>query len=132
MNALIELNPNLAKINTMPVNTFHTKSSLFNLIINGRVTDILTPWHLELNLEETYIKVSKRNWHLIGIDTNVYSFRYIRNVKVDSHIFGADIEIRITGGMAKIYSIPKADARRIKELVIQYNNSKRGRHIIFH
>jgi hypothetical protein len=111
---------------------FHTKSTVFNLLINGRFSDILTPWHLELNLVETYIKVSKRNWYLIGVDTNVYSFRFIRNIKVDSHLFGADLEIRITGGVAKVYSIPKKDAKKIKELVIEYNNSKKGRHIIFH
>ncbi len=116
----------------MNSHSFQTKSTVFNLIVNGRFSDILTPWHLELNLKETYIKVSKRNWYLIGVDTSIYSFRFIRNIKMDSHLFGADIEIKITGGVAKVYSIPKKDAKKIKELVIEYNNGKKGRHIVFH
>ncbi len=87
---------------------------------------------MEFNTEELYVKISKRNWHLISIDTNIYSFRFIRNIKVDTHIFGADIELRIIGGVAKALSIPKKDAKKIKNLVIEYNNSKKGRHLVFH
>lgn len=111
---------------------FKTKSSLTSLIFNGRFSQILTPWHLEFNIEEMYIKISKRNWYLISIDTNIYSFRFIRNIQIDTHVFGADIELRITGGVARALSIPKKDAKMIKHLVIQYNNSKKGKHLIFH
>ena len=112
--------------------TLYSKSSLTGLIFNGRFSHILTPWHLELNIEEMYIKISKRNWYLISVDTNIYTFRFIRNIKIDTHVFGADIELKITGGVAKALSIPKKDANQIKDLVIQYNNSKKGKHLVFH
>lgn len=112
--------------------TFKTKSSYISLIFNGRFSHILTPWYLELNIEEMYIKISKRNWYLIGVDTNLYAFRFIRNIKIDSHIFGADLEIKITGGVASALSVPKSDVRKIKDMIIQYNNAKNGKHLIFH
>jgi hypothetical protein len=112
--------------------SLYSKSSLISLLFNGRFSHILTPWHLELNIEEMYIKISKRNWYLIGVDTNLYAFRFIRNIKIDTHIFGADVEIKITGGVASALSIPKSDVRKIKEIIIQYNNTKKGKHLIFH
>ena len=112
--------------------SFYSKSSLTSLLFNGRFSHILTPWCLEFNMEEMYIKISKRNWYLISVDTQVYAFRFIRNIKVDNHIFGADIELKIIGGVAKALSLPKKDASKIKNLVIQYNNSKRGKHLVFH
>ncbi len=116
----------------MSSNSFKTQSSLISLIFNGRFTHILTPWHMELNLDEMYVKISKRNWYLISVDTNIYAFRFIRNIKIDNHIFGSDIELKITGGAAKALSIPKSDSNKIKNLLIQYNNGKKGKHLIFH
>jgi hypothetical protein len=116
----------------MSLSTFHTKSSLASLLANGRFSHILTPWHIEVNMKETYIKIKKRNWYLVGHDSNTYSFRFVRNIKIDTHLFGADIEIRITGGKAEALSIPKSDAKTIKELLLQYNNNKKGNHIVFH
>jgi len=111
---------------------YTSKSFFLFSLLNGRFMDIITPWYLELNLDNTYVKLSRRNWYLIGIDTNIYSFRFIRSIRIDSHLFGADLELKVTGGVAKVYSIPKKEAIEIKNLVIDYNSGNKGRHIIVH
>lgn len=107
-------------------------SSIISLLITGRLMHILNPWHIEVNLDELYIKVKKRNWFLIGFDDQVYPFKYIRNINTNTHLFGADITIRVIGGKAEVLSIPKSSTRKIKEMLIRYNNSRKGNHIVMH
>jgi hypothetical protein len=108
------------------------RSTLLSLITNGRFRHILTPWHLELDTHREFIKIRKRNWFLIGFDSQVYAFRFIRNIEINTHLFGADISLKITGGNAKALSISKSKAREINQILIDYNNAKKGKHIIFH
>jgi hypothetical protein len=110
----------------------HARSTLLSLITNGRFRHILTPWHIEVDTQKEFIKIRKRNWFLIGFDTKVYAFRFVRTIDVNTHLFGADIKLRITGGNAEALSISKFKAARINELLVDYNNGKKGRHIIFH
>lgn len=69
---------------------------------------------------------------MIGFDTQTYAFKYVRNISIDTHLFGADIKIRIIGGSAEALSIPKKLARKIQDYLIQYNNQKNNRHVVFH
>lgn len=109
-----------------------SKSSIISLITNGRFTHILTPWKIIVDLNELTITIKKRNWFLIGFDTNTYAFKYVRNILIDSHLFGADIKVRVIGGNAEALSIPKKIALKIKDLLIQYNNQKNKKHVVFH
>ena len=110
----------------------HTKSTFISLLLNGKIEHILNPWHIIVDLNELTITIKKRNWYLIGFDTQKYSFRYIRSISVDTHLFGADINIKVMGGSAQAYSINKRIAKQIESILIQYNNQKKGKHIIFH
>lgn len=59
------------------------------------------------------------------------AFRYIRTVNIDQHIFGADIQIKAVGGYVSALYIPKNDAKKIKKMLFEYNQRKRGKGIIF-
>jgi hypothetical protein len=37
---------------------------------------------------------------------------------VRNHLFGADLGIRLFAGFAIVYSIPKSDAKKIKEILM--------------
>ena len=43
----------------------------------------------------------------------------------------ADIEIKAVGGTITAYCLSKSDCRRIKEILMDYNATKRGKGIIF-
>ncbi|MFW5804727.1 MAG: hypothetical protein ACOCWG_05810 [bacterium] len=108
------------------------KSTIISLLFNGRFSHFLNPWHIILDLEKLTITIKKRNWFLIGFDTQTYAFRFIRNVVVDTHLFGADISIKVMGGKIEAFCISKRIAKRIEEILVQYNNQKGSKHIIFH
>ncbi|MFD0976559.1 hypothetical protein [Salinimicrobium gaetbulicola] len=110
---------------------FKTRSSFLALLFNGKIAHIINPWVLRLNFNDETITVEKRNWYFIGKDRNIISFRFIRNIKIDEHLFGADIYIKAIGGNVSAKYLPKRHLRRSQELMIQYNNSKGKRHVIF-
>jgi hypothetical protein len=110
---------------------FEASSSITALIFNGKIAHILNPWKIIINTIDEYIIVRKRNWYLIGIDKQVLSFRYIRNISIDQHLFGADIHIKIIGGKNSAYYISKINANKIKTILLEYNKTGRGKTIIF-
>lgn len=107
------------------------KSSILSLILNGKLFHVFNPWHIIVDFKEETITVKKRNQFLIGIDRDIIAFRYIRKVTIDEHLFGADIHIKVVGGNASAYCISKDDARKIKNSLMEYNQKKKGRSIIF-
>ncbi len=109
---------------------FTANSSIISLLANGRITDILTPWHIIVNVEESAIIVKKRNWFLIGVDEQYIAFRFIRNITIDEHLFGADLLIRAIGGKVEMFCMPKKDARKVKDILNHYNKT-RGKKLIF-
>ncbi len=111
--------------------SFEASSSLLALVMNGKFLDILRPWEISIDLEEEIICVEKRNWHLISKDSTEIAFRYVRNIKIDRHLFGADIQIKVVGGTVTAYCLSKSDAREIKEQLLLYNKRKKGKEIIF-
>lgn len=102
------------------------KSSVTALFMNFQVEHIFNPWVLILDLEEQTISVEKRNWYLIGKDRNTVAFRFIRSIKVDEHLFGADVFIRVVGGSVEARYLKKRDIKRLKKLLIDYNSGKSG------
>ena len=75
--------------------------------------------------------VQGRIVHLIGVDEQVISFRYIRSINVNQHLFGADIHINVVGGSASAYYLTKSDANQIKQMLLNYNQTRKGDTIIF-
>ena len=109
---------------------FTAKSSIWALIFNGKILNILNPWIIEVNNEEGTITVKQRNWYLIGVDSQYIAFRFIRNITIDEHLFGADLFIKAIGGNVNAYCLKKKDARKIREILNEYNR-KRGKTLIF-
>lgn len=110
---------------------FEATSSPDALIFNGKPEHIVNPWTIIVDTDDEAITVKKRNWHLIGKDEQILAFRFIRNIKIDQHMFGADIHIKIIGGTISAYCIRKSDAKQIKEILMDYNLTKKGKGIIF-
>ena len=101
------------------------------LVANGRAGDILTPWRVKIDTGEQTITISKRNKYLIGVDEDTLAFRFIRRVKIDEHLIGADITIQAIGGKLTAYCMNKSDCKRIKEILMDYNKSSKTKHNIF-
>jgi len=109
---------------------FTTKSSLISLIANGKITHVLNPWVIFVDIEEGAITVRKKNWFLIGTDEQYIAFRFIRNITRDEHLFGADLFIKAIGGNVKAFCLPKKDAKQIRDILNKYNKT-RGKKLVF-
>lgn len=101
------------------------------LAANGRIINAATPWHIIVDTDEETITVRKRNLTMIGVDEEVLAFRFIRRIRIDEHLIGADIEIKAVGGTVTAYCLAKKDCKRIKQILMEYNATKRGKGIIF-
>lgn len=110
---------------------FEAKSTSLILFVHLKWFDILTPWRIIINTDAETITIRKRNYILIGVDEEVFSFRYIRRIKIDEHLIGADIQIKVVGGTATAYYFPKKDCKRIKQILLDYNATRKGKGIIF-
>ena len=110
--------------------TIKSKSSIIALFFNGQLAHIINPWVLTVDYENETITVEKRNWYFIGINKNIIAFRFIRNIRVDEHLFGANISIKATGGWVEAKYLSKNDAETFKNSLFEYNKS-RNNYIIF-
>lgn len=103
-----------------------SKSSIVALFLNGYLPHIINPWIIIIDFENEIITVEKRNWYFIGSDKNEIAFRFIRNIRTDEHLFGANISIKATGGWVSAYYLPKLDVKNIKDLLFAYNKTKKS------
>lgn len=95
------------------------------LFFFGKWWDILCPWVLTLNYQDSILKVSKRNWFLIGVDEQIVPFRLIRRININTHFWGADVEISVFGsGKISACCLSKSDAQEIKNVLINNNIKK--------
>jgi hypothetical protein len=95
------------------------------MTLNGRL-DAITPWEVIVDTDEQTISVRKRNKILVGVDEDTLAFRYIRRVTIDEHLVGADITIKAVGGSLTAYSLDKSDCKRIKQILMDYNQTRRS------
>ncbi|MEL1248151.1 hypothetical protein [Flavobacterium helocola] len=112
------------------MNLIKSKSSIIALFFNGQLAHIINPWVLSVDYENETITVEKRNWYFIGINKNIIAFRFIRNIRVDEHLFGANISIKATGGWVEAKYLSKNDAETFKNSLFEYNKG-RNNYIIF-
>ena len=110
---------------------FEATSTEAAMAANGKIINAATPWHLIIDTDEETITVRKRNLIMIGVDEEVLAFRYIRRIRIDQHLIGADIEIKAIGGTVTDYCLSKSDCKKIKQILMEYNATKRGKGIIF-
>ncbi|MBP5642327.1 MAG: hypothetical protein J6W92_04615 [Paludibacteraceae bacterium] len=111
--------------------TYKFSSSEASLLANGHAADILTPWNIEIDTDEQTITVSKRNKYLIGVDEDSLAFRFIRRVVIDQHLIGADITIQAVGGKLTAKCLDKSACKRIKQILMEYNEHSKTNHNIF-
>ena len=111
--------------------TYTYSSSAAALVANGHAADVLTPWQIIIDTDEQTITVRKRNKYLIGVDEDTLAFRFIRRVKIDQHLIGADITIQAVGGKLTARCLEKSARKRIKEILMEYNKTSKTRHNIF-
>ena len=104
-------------------------SSAAAMAANGNLSEI-TPWRIIIDTDEQTITVSKRNKFLIGTDAETLAFRFIRRVKINEHIIGADITIQAVGGTLTAYSLSKSDCKKIKHILQEQNMKNTSRSII--
>ena len=111
--------------------TYKFSSSEASLLANGHAADILTPWNIEIDTDEQTITVSKRNKYLIGVDEDTLAFRFIRRVVIDQHFIGADITIQAVGGKLTAKCLDKSACKKIKQILMEYNEHSKTKHNIF-
>ena len=111
--------------------TYKFSSSEASLLANGHAADILTPWQIEIDTDEQTITVSKRNKYLIGVDEDTLAFRFIRRVVIDERLIGADITIQAVGGQLTAKCLDKSACKRIKQILMEYNEHSKTKHNIF-
>ena len=110
--------------------TIEAKSSNVALIFNGKPLCILRPWRIKVDIEKKQLVVKRRNWHFFSFDENVSNFRSIRNVKVDTHLFGADVKIRVHGaGTSTAYYLSKKIAKDIRALLMDNDWTKKDKEV---
>ena len=110
---------------------FEATSTEAAMAANGKIIIAATPWHLIVDTDEETITVRKRNLTMIGVDEDVLAFRFIRRIRIDRHLIGADIEIKAVGGTMTAYCLSKSDCKKIKQILMEYNSTRRGKGIIF-
>lgn len=110
---------------------FEATSTEAALAANGRIADAVTPWHVIVDTDAETVVVRKRNRYMIGVDEDTLAFRFIRNIRIDQHLIGADIEIQTVGGSVAAYCLSKSDCKRIKQMLMDYNARKRDGEVIF-
>ena len=108
----------------------HAKSTFLSLITNQRLRHIFTPWHIIVDFEDQNITLRKRNWFLISVDEKTSSFRFVRDIEIDKHLFGADIKIKLSESYIEANSISKKSANRIKDQLAEYNNKLGKKHVV--
>lgn len=111
--------------------TYKYTSSEAALVANGHAADVLSPWQLIVDTNEQTITIRKRNKYLIGVDEDTLAFRFIRRVTVDEHLIGADITIQAVGGKLTAKCLEKSACKKIKQILMEYNQSSKTRHTIF-
>ena len=104
-------------------------SSAVAMATNGLLSEI-TPWNVIVDTDEQTITIRKRNKILIGVDEEMLAFRFIRRVKINEHIIGADITIQAVGGMLTAYSLSKRDCKKIKQILQEQNLKNTNKSII--
>ncbi|WP_196888106.1 hypothetical protein [Aureivirga sp. CE67] len=95
------------------------KSSFIALLFNGQPMAILRPWRIKVDTKRKLLTVKRRNWHLFSHDEETHAFRSIRNVKIDTHLFGADLSIRVYAGKSEVFYLRKKKAKMIKEILLE-------------
>lgn len=70
------------------------KSSYFLRIINGEWNPFTGN---KITISDDYIEFSKRNWHLISVDTNTIHFRNVIGLNINKHLISATIVINSNG-----------------------------------
>jgi hypothetical protein len=106
-----------------------TGSFLSNIFFGSNpALDWLVPWTMVIDSDMEHVIVSKRNYYFIGIDKDVVPFRNIRRVSLDTHLFGADLVLKVIGtGTIRARCLKKREAKRLYEYCLKEITSNKKR-----
>ena len=108
---------------------FETASASYALIINGKGAPVLNPWRITIDLRDNYH--SKAEWNYDWCSKKqAIAHKHVWNIKFDQHFVGADIHINVVGGYDSAYCLKKSDAEKIKQILFDHNQLKKGNKII--
>ncbi|MEQ9288802.1 MAG: hypothetical protein RIG77_17910 [Cyclobacteriaceae bacterium] len=102
----------------------HVKTSKMACIMNFSPLGLLYPMHVIVDTNRRHLIIRQKNWHLISYDEETYAFKSVRNVKVDTHLFGADIHVKVYSGNASAYLLKKKDAKKVRDVLLNNDWSK--------
>jgi predicted RecA/RadA family phage recombinase len=79
-------------------------------------------------VDEHFIEVRKRNWHLISVDSLQLHWQNVQSILIDKHLFGATVRISSGNAYHRIFGLPKKTANAIRNLATSYlsENSQKG------
>ena len=106
------------------------KSTTLSLLTNGKILSILRPWKIIVDAGKMQITVMRRNWHLINHDEATHTFKSVRTVKIDRHIFGANLSIKVYSGQAEVFYINKKKAKQISDLLLNNGWNRKDADVI--
>lgn len=98
-----------------------TGSFLSNIFFgDNKYLDWLVPWSIKIDTEMEHIIVSKRNYYFIGVDKEVVPFRNLRRISYDTHLFGADLNLKVYGtGVLSARCLKKREAKRLYQYCLE-------------
>jgi hypothetical protein len=99
--------------------TSKNKSKKTNYSKRPPAIQLITPWILELDTSNNIIRFKKRNWYLIGTDTQTYKYVNVRNILIDEKIITADIHIKVYSGAISAYYFSKDQAKYFKACLLR-------------
>lgn len=86
----------------------------------NKYLDWLVPWTITIDTEAEHIIVSKRNYYFIGIDRDVVPFRNLRRISLDTHLFGADLHLKVYGtGTISAKCLKTIEAERLYKFCLE-------------
>ena len=94
------------------------KSSAFRLLLRGQIWDAIIPWSIEVDTDNSFITVRKRNWYLIGTDENKFRITSVRHIDIDQRLFGADMFIRLYGNSLTIPCLQRKAANELRDMIM--------------
>jgi hypothetical protein len=92
-----------------------TGSFLSNIFFgDNKLLDWIVPWSVTIDTNLEHIIVAKRNYYFIGVDKEVVPFRNLRRISYNTHLFGADLNIKVYGtGTLSARCLKKREAKKL-------------------
>ena len=106
----------------------HGRGSFWsNVFFGEHALSWLVPTTVQLDTDAKTLVIRRRNYYLIGVDRTLIPIRNVRRVEIDTHLFGADIKMKVYGtGNVVAKCIKKRDARKFYDYCLSEMSGLKG------